>query len=731
MALDERYIPLNSLNSYFVDKDTGLPLAGGKLYFYEDSNRAVAKSVYQLSGSYGNYSYTSVSNELTLSSVGTVQDSGGNNIMLYAYPYDDNGDIDLYYIVCENSGGVTQWTRSAVPNLTSGNNPLASTYSYNNELSNPQFTEYFFENETETTFTFASAVSQEIPIAPDWTLVVSGSGSVILTRFAVAGSSNVPTAPAYYLQLDVSANITTCYLRQRFSSNSGLWSNGFLSSYIVAKRLSGSASSSVEMIYSPSSGTATSTLLSTAITEDFAAYYATEEIGASDNSQSGTNSYTDIIVSLPAQAVTAVTSIQVVPTPAAPGGDLVPYDERSANHELAFMANYYTPRLIQLQQNNLLTGWDFKLNPAQFAGLTEQTISVDSSVGSGFYIWDQTIAGRTTADVNVTRNSLSKGIQMTTTATPATTDSFYLLQYLDGEDAQKVIGNPLAINVSAYKGDIGGNVVMRVYLYGATASSQFPLLSDIITQVNSSGIASLTSSASSDGWFEISRSNMNTAQATLTTVSSASDLNTLDYDYQFNGWELSGAQIADFDKFAIVVTFTYVTDATVITVDSINLVPGDLCYRPLPETKAEVLKRCQYYYERSYEVGTNSGTATNVNQYTYPGNSLHSSATGDTIFFTQAFQLEFTTVKRTEPMMAFINPTLTTVNTIRGSVFNNTTETLSANYTFSSAFTLYSNGTKRLMYNAQPDTIGTAAGKLRYSPLIRFHYIADARLGIV
>ena len=83
MSLDERYVPLTSLNQYFVDKDSGLPLAGGQLLFYKDSSPSTGKDVYQLAGTYGNYSYVSVTNEITLSSVGTIQDSGGNNILLY------------------------------------------------------------------------------------------------------------------------------------------------------------------------------------------------------------------------------------------------------------------------------------------------------------------------------------------------------------------------------------------------------------------------------------------------------------------------------------------------------------------------------------------------------------------------------------------------------------------------------------------------------------------------
>lgn len=120
MALDSRYVTTTSLEEIFVDKDTGELLANGTITFYEDDNRAVPKLVYELTGAPPNYTYTAFPNPITLSSVGTVQDNGGTNTPIYYFPYDANGDVQLYYIVVKNSDGVVQFTREGFPNTTSG-----------------------------------------------------------------------------------------------------------------------------------------------------------------------------------------------------------------------------------------------------------------------------------------------------------------------------------------------------------------------------------------------------------------------------------------------------------------------------------------------------------------------------------------------------------------------------------------------------------------------------------
>ena len=110
------YITATDLNQYLVDKASGQPLAGGIISFYEDSSRTTPKPVYELTGSPPDYTYTALPNSLTLSSVGTIVDAGGNQVALYYYPYDANGDIQLYYIVVTDANGNPQFTREAWPN---------------------------------------------------------------------------------------------------------------------------------------------------------------------------------------------------------------------------------------------------------------------------------------------------------------------------------------------------------------------------------------------------------------------------------------------------------------------------------------------------------------------------------------------------------------------------------------------------------------------------------------
>lgn len=81
--LNSQYITAIDLNQYFVNKITGQPLAGGIISFYEDSSRTTPKAVYELTGSPPNYTYTALPNSLTLSSVGTIVDSTGNQVALY------------------------------------------------------------------------------------------------------------------------------------------------------------------------------------------------------------------------------------------------------------------------------------------------------------------------------------------------------------------------------------------------------------------------------------------------------------------------------------------------------------------------------------------------------------------------------------------------------------------------------------------------------------------------
>lgn len=137
MSLDPRFVLAPSLEMYFVDKDTGLPLAGGKVYFFKDQARNEPKPVFKISGTPPNYSYTELPNPCILSGVGTFQDDEGNDILPYYFPYEgtpdeSDGTVELYYVVVTSADDVPQFTREGWPNTTidGGNNPLTNTINY-------------------------------------------------------------------------------------------------------------------------------------------------------------------------------------------------------------------------------------------------------------------------------------------------------------------------------------------------------------------------------------------------------------------------------------------------------------------------------------------------------------------------------------------------------------------------------------------------------------------------
>ena len=119
-GLNTYFVPLTILQEQFWDKLTDAPLAGGVLKFFQDEARTVPKNVYALPNTPPDYpvEYTSLGSTITLSSIGTVDDGSGNNLVIYGYPYDDeqyngSGDVQLYYMEAYSSNN--QSIVSALP----------------------------------------------------------------------------------------------------------------------------------------------------------------------------------------------------------------------------------------------------------------------------------------------------------------------------------------------------------------------------------------------------------------------------------------------------------------------------------------------------------------------------------------------------------------------------------------------------------------------------------------
>lgn len=719
MALDPRYIVASDLESYFVDKDSGLPLANGTLNFYRDIARTTPKEVFQLSGSPPNYTYTSMGSVITLSAVGTVQNSVGDNEVIYYFPFDSLGNIDLYFVDVRSEGGIQQFTREAWPNDVASGGVTEDQTPLDNQISNPTFTNVLINEGKTTIYTVVAASNQVFEFAPNWDFVISGSGTVTVQRLTVAGNSKVITSPPYVIDVDISSGITQCYLRQRFNTNSGLWSstlnnNIFLNGAFVARN-QGAGTTGLQMFYKESTGGVPVLIVDGSFQNSYTLISGSVQIPQSTNTDVGINGYIDIYLSFLQGTHIQITSIQLFPS-AGNAVTVVSYDKNSSNRDEALQGDYYLPRSIAKTINSYLVGWDFPYNPFQF-GLTG---NIDVAAK---YIADQTIAARgATGNVIYGHEAVLKGIQF---ATAGTNDAFYMLQYLSGNEVRNMIGSRLSANVSAFQSAVGDPATVRVYLFRAPAATVIPAIPITIGTIAATGVFTLTAV----GWTEIPRSGLDTAQANLAKIAGA-DLNLNTYDYGFTGWQITDpTQIVDTDKFAIVVTFHYPDTSTVITVRSISLVPGDLPCRPPVQTTDEVLRQCQYYYEKSYPVLTPPGTVTNAGSILIGGTVFNNAGVAE--LFVKSFTLMFKTTKRVNPSVIYYSPVTGAPNTALAVMNVPGFPPVPSAVPITDWIVLnLSQDNEKLLANAS-GVILPVGNANSIEGFFEYHYTADARLGIV
>lgn len=730
MALDAHYITDGPLEEAFLNKDTGLPLSGGFITFYRDSSRITPKPVYELTGAPPAYQYVPLSNPIELSSIGTVQNVGGDNVVIYYYPWLDDGITpDLYYIEVTDSNNVVQFTREAWPNgAVSDEINSNSTLPVQNQISNPQFTKVFINDvpgltPTTTTYSVSAATDEVFEFAPDWNFIISGTGNVVVSRVTIAGISKVPTSPPYVLDIQVDSGISSCYLSQRFNANSGLWAstladNIFLSTNLMARNEL-PADTSIQMYYNASSGTSTLIPIFDKMIPSGTAYTmytgsSVSSIPLSDDTNSGTSGYVDIYISFTPGCHVRISSVQVVPTFDASSAATFAYDEASANRDQALLGSYYIPRNINSPIPSLLTAWDFPLNPAQF-GSAKTVVA-----GTPSYVWDQMVCNSTVGNVAFARNSVTNALQCTPVSANA---SFYLAQYLTGAQAKEILYNRLSSNISAYLAAPAGVVTVRAYLYSGTAASVIPILTNELITLAANG----TVSSPAVGWTQIARSGLDTPRAQITAASPI-----MDNDIKFTGWEIvDPTLIADTDKFAMLITFAWTT-APVINVMSISLNKGDLPTRPAAQTLSDVLSECQFYYEKSYNTGVSAG-AIDVNGALSVQETVIYEAPNSKVY-TRTFGLTFNTKKRTAPTVLTYSTGVSTVGYGRLIVYDAGVQIGFQDANITLVYSQIAIGQFATTFQSTAASAAATAGAGTSSTrevILQYHYTADARLGVI
>jgi hypothetical protein len=647
MSLNPLYIvPLN-LEEVFVNHGDGTLLANGTIEFYKDDDRLVSKSVYELTGAPPNYTYAALPNPLNLSSVGTPVDNSGNPVSIYYYPYDVNGDIELYYIVVRDSSGTIQFTRQAWPNTTSSSSPTPSEVNPNitNELSNPQFVDINFSLTNPFTISFSGSSTTTVAIAPRWNLVIghSGTGTVAVQRNAVVGTSAYPYNPPYTLTVTPGLNVTSLTLVQRLNNNPDVFApapagtNGWLSASVLL-----APSSGVTIQYQPNGQSAQTILTATNSTGSYQQFDQTVQLTAANNTNDGDSGYVDIIVGLSIAGATTLSNIQILGLDA--DATTVNYDQNTANRQKDQLFNYYNPLLQYKPIESYLVGWDFPLNPAQPLGPTVAASSAGANTSA--YKWDQTIVFQSAnSGPAISRSSTGNGA-LRVTATNST--QFALVQYLPQAVARRMLQENLSANVAAITAKVGGLTGVISIWY--TTDGSLPS-----TGSNNSLILTLDANGKpatfNGNWTEVTRNGLGDAKFNVTNANGL-----LFNDYSFSGWSLNGAAAVNTATFvAVVVGFASLTAAGTIDIGSISVVPGSIATRPAPQTPSEVISDCCYYYQKSFEQATvpANNVGLNTGEYRWPALITGTAANGE-----QATSIPFGYGMISVPTVTLYNPAL-------------------------------------------------------------------------
>lgn len=719
---DDRYIYAPPIQTYFVDKDTGFPLAGGTVTFYRDVARTTLKPIYQQVQALNNeYEFVELPNPITLTSVGTYDDGNGTDINVYLYPFTGKptdatqGVLDLYYIEVESSTGVAQETREAWPPNALNETEDTSINNGENVILNPQFVDVSYIPDP-TTGAYAISVStanQVTSIAPGWDLVTSGTGTVTVAQIAVtdvAAASN----PPYALSIQVGTGVTSCHLRQRIYNSPRFLQNEIVSGYFIVKANT-SALPFLSLIYQPSnSNTAPSVTICSGSPTGSTFAEIKNSVGVTinlTNPDSATTGYVDIYLDIPALADIQVSSFQVVSI--ASSEIVMPFLELSTPIQVNGEYNYDRDNLIYKQIPSYLVGWDFPLNPAQENGTTVAASAIGANKSK--YVWDQTIVFQ----------SANSGVGVTAAAagqlvlTAAATTQMGLIQYLPQALARKVLNAPICVNVSA-KASVATKVTVSLWY---TTDASLPV---VTAGTNNSLVATLDTNgkpATFNGtWSEVP--NLTHQKSFKIETNATTNFN----DYPITGWDMQGIAACDTATFfAIVIGTESVANPNTVTFNSVSLQAGSIPTRPAPQTLDEVLRECQYYYETSFAPGA-VGTATTTNSILAPMSAVLSG--GFNYCFPNGFGVNYVVRKRVAPAPVFYSGSSTTAGRVEAYVSNGGAPS-AAEVILTNFFTLQNSGVGSANYYGSGAFMVSVAGGAANSAHILYHYIADARLGIV
>ncbi len=192
---------------------------------------------------------------------------------------------------------------------TGGATPVDTVaFASENEVTNPQFA--LFSLQSPTTITGTNP--DPIELAPGWTLLLAGTGSVTINQVPLNNSNINPSNAPYALRLTMNGwTDGSVILRQRLFQNGMLWANKIVSTTVTAFVNGAPQSISATLVDSNSSVLGT-VLPITPINEAWNEYTGHAQLPAPTNPNTPPAAYIDYLMHLPSNIDVYLTSIQLV-----------------------------------------------------------------------------------------------------------------------------------------------------------------------------------------------------------------------------------------------------------------------------------------------------------------------------------------------------------------------------------------------------------------------------------
>jgi hypothetical protein len=467
--------------------------------------------------------------------------------------------------------------------------------------------------------TFVITGAGTYQIAPDWFLVLNGSGTTTITQeiYSGAGANTQPNAINYALQF-ANAGWTTAVLVQQFNRNGAIFGGGAINMSVLAMAVSGSVTIAIN--YVTSFGTIIPVLPTTVVPlGNYATYSATINLPPSDNTNLSNVAFTQMQIVLPTTGTIDITDAEMVGQntpiidPATgvpfPVGTVIPtvspqYQQITEEQQVSRLFHYYSFSILVLPKTSLLTGWNFSLNPYQFV-----TTALTTQSSQCVYVADQTILYSKTASslktgqFNATNERFGFQVQAVGAGSPVD-NRFALIQYIDPKTIGPYWSYILSslVRMALFSG-FSTNIRMKMRLIWRTNLP--PTLSPIEPiaswALNSDPIFSA-------GWTSIAP--LNDPEFFVPVELSNGNY----FPIAINNFQLplqaAAAQTLGIVFYSMDPLNNTMANPDSIVFDKISLCANEFAVDTQAETFDKALLDCQYYYRKSYSQGVLPGTPT-------------------------------------------------------------------------------------------------------------------------